>query len=202
MLASALLYSDGNLHLLQRKGDGKDRVISLSCLADGLSTIKSVLSSWAQKDIFFFSLSIPTACLVAVLSDAAGDDTWNDEYLCLNATVKKAVKDNDGFRFTGLDSRAIWPVNNRGDKVLHVPLSQEFTLVASVTIDGTPSGNTPLLTAMLASTASNHAMGLSYSHNKKWETMFQDSSREQQLGAEEGIPSGTHAARQQGLCVH
>ncbi|RNC36898.1 trans-sialidase, partial [Trypanosoma cruzi] len=73
---------------------------------------------------------------------------------------------------TGLDSRAIWPVNTRGDEVLHVFLSHESTLVASVTIEVTPSGNTPSLTAVLAHTASNHNMGLSCSHNKKWETAF------------------------------
>ncbi|RNC39610.1 trans-sialidase, partial [Trypanosoma cruzi] len=41
------------------------------------------------------------------------------------------------------------------------------------TIEEAPSGSTPLLTAMLAITESNHTMGLSYSHNKKWETAFE-----------------------------
>ncbi|RNE99323.1 trans-sialidase [Trypanosoma cruzi] len=89
MLTSTLLYSDGNLHLLQGRGNGEGRVISLSRLKEELSAINSVLSTWAQKDIFFSSLSIPTACLVAVLSDAASDDTWNDEYRCLHAMVEE-----------------------------------------------------------------------------------------------------------------
>ncbi|RNC35521.1 trans-sialidase, partial [Trypanosoma cruzi] len=85
--ASALLYSDGNLHLLQRRGNDKGSAISLSRLTEELKEIESVLSTWAQKDIFFSSLSIPTAGLVAVLSNAsASDGRWNDEYLCLNAT--------------------------------------------------------------------------------------------------------------------
>ncbi|EKF99441.1 trans-sialidase, putative, partial [Trypanosoma cruzi] len=81
---ASMLYSDGNLHLLQRRVS-EGSVISLSRLTEELKTIKSVLSTWSQKDAFFSSLSIPTAGLVAVLSNAsASDDTWNDEYLCLN----------------------------------------------------------------------------------------------------------------------
>ncbi|RNF01535.1 putative trans-sialidase [Trypanosoma cruzi] len=171
MLASTLLHSDGSLHLLRRRDNGEGRVISLSRLTE-LSTIYSVLSTWTQKDIFFSSVSTPTAWLVAVLFDAASDDTWNDEYLYLNATVTNAAKDNDGLQVTGLVSRAIWPVNTRGDKVRHLSLSHDFTLVASVSIEETPSGNTPPLTAVPADAASNHSMGLSCSH-KKWETTFE-----------------------------
>ncbi|RNC54282.1 trans-sialidase, partial [Trypanosoma cruzi] len=60
-----------------------------SRLTEELSAINSVLSNWAQKGIFFSSLSTPTAGLVAVLSGAASDDTWNDDYLCLHAMVKE-----------------------------------------------------------------------------------------------------------------
>ncbi|RNE97424.1 putative trans-sialidase [Trypanosoma cruzi] len=162
-----------SLRLLQGRGSGEGSVISLSRLTEELKEIESVLSTWAQKYIFFSSLSIPTAGLVAVLSGASSDDTWNDEYLCLNATVTNAAKDNYGLQVTGLWSRAIWPVNTRGDKLRHVSLSHYFTLVASVSIEETPSESTPPLTAMLADTESNHNMGLSYSHNKKWETTFE-----------------------------
>ncbi|RNF03487.1 putative trans-sialidase, partial [Trypanosoma cruzi] len=172
-LASNLLYSDCNLHLLQRRGNGECRVISLSRMTEELSAINSVLSNWSQKDVFFSSLSTPTAGLVAVLSNAsASDDTWNDEYLCLNATVTNATKVKDGFQLTEPESRAIWLVNFPGDNVRHVSLSHNFTLVASVTIEEAPSGNTSLLTAMLADTESNHTIGLSYSHNKKWEAIL------------------------------
>ncbi|EKG00605.1 trans-sialidase, putative, partial [Trypanosoma cruzi] len=160
-----------SLRLLQGRGSGEGRVISLSRLTEELSALRSVLSTWTQRDIFFSSLSTPTAGLVAVLSNAsASGDTWNDEYLCLNATVTNAAKDNDGLQLTGLESRAIWPVNTRGGEVRHVSLSHYFTLVASVTIEETPSESTPLLTAMLADTEPNHTVGLSHSHKKKWET--------------------------------
>ncbi|RNC60152.1 putative trans-sialidase, partial [Trypanosoma cruzi] len=100
MLASTLLYSDGSLHLLQRRGNGEGRVISLSCMTEGLSAIKSILSTWAQKDIFFSRLSTPTACLVAVFFDAASDGTWNDEYPCLHAMVKEC---SEGQRWVTID---------------------------------------------------------------------------------------------------
>ncbi|KAF5217983.1 hypothetical protein ECC02_009100 [Trypanosoma cruzi] len=101
MLASTLLHSDGNLHLLQRRGNGGGSAISLSRLTDELSRINSVLSTWAQKDTFFSSVSTPTAGLVAVLSNAsASDDTWNDEYLCLHAMVEER---SEGQRWVSID---------------------------------------------------------------------------------------------------
>nr|AAD13347.1 surface glycoprotein Tc85-11 [Trypanosoma cruzi] len=173
-LTSSLLYSDGKLHLLQRRGNSERSVISLSRLTEELSTINSVLKTWAQNDAFFSNLSIPTAGLVAVLSNAsASGDTWNDEYLCLNATVKNATKVKDGFQLQEPDSRAIWPVNTQGDNVRHISLSHNFTLVASVTIEEAPSEKT-LLTAVLGNTEPPYIMRLSYTADNKWETMLKD----------------------------
>ncbi|KAF5217174.1 hypothetical protein ECC02_009981 [Trypanosoma cruzi] len=171
LFASSLLYSDGNLHLLQQRENNKGSALSLSRLTEELSTIRSVLSTWAQKDAFFSNLTIPTAGLVAVLSNAfSGGDTWIDEYLCLNATVTNAKKVKYGFQLTEPSSRVSWSVNTRVNNVRHVSLSHNFTLVALVTIEETPSGNTPLLTATLADTNSNHTMGVSYTADKTWVT--------------------------------
>ncbi|KAF8284383.1 putative trans-sialidase, Group II [Trypanosoma cruzi] len=171
-VASSLLYSDGNLHLLQRRDSGEGRAISLSRLTEELKEIESVLSTWSQKDVFFSSFSIPTAGLVAVFSNAsASDDTWNDEYLCLNATVTNATKVKDGFQLTEPDSGVMWPVNIPDDKVRNVFLSHNFTLVASVTIEEVPSGNISLLTAVLADTETPYFMRLSYTADNKWETI-------------------------------
>ncbi|PWV20342.1 putative trans-sialidase, Group II [Trypanosoma cruzi] len=171
-LASTLLYSDGKLHLLQRRGNGGGSVISLSRMTEELKEIGSVLSTWSQKDVFFSSFSIPTAGLVAVLSDAAGDGRWIDEYLCLNATVRNAKKVKDGVQLTEPDSRVMWPVNTRGGNVRHISLSHNFTLVASVTIEEAPSENTPLLTAVLVDAWPPYIMRLSYTADNKWETIF------------------------------
>ncbi|KAF5213606.1 hypothetical protein ECC02_013861 [Trypanosoma cruzi] len=176
--ASSLLYSDGNLHLLQQRDSDKGGVISLSRLTEELSKIRSVLSTWAQKDVFFSSFSIPTAGLVAVLSDAASGDTWNDDYLCLNATVRNATKVKDGLKLTESDSGVIWPVNIPDGNVRHVFLSLNFTLVASVTIEVAPSNNTPLLGATLGDTKSPLTMGILYTADNKWETMFNDKTTE------------------------
>ncbi|ESS61671.1 putative trans-sialidase [Trypanosoma cruzi Dm28c] len=171
--ASSLLYSDGNLHLLQQRGSSEGSVILLSRLTEELKEIESVLSTWSQKDVFFSSLSIPTAWLVAVLSGAASGDTWSDEYLCVNATVTNAKKVKDGFQLTEPDSGVMWPVNIPGDNVRHISLSHDFTLVVSVIIEEAPSEDAPLLDAVLADANSSHTMGLSYTaDNKKWETMF------------------------------
>ncbi|KAF8294909.1 putative trans-sialidase, Group II [Trypanosoma cruzi] len=172
-VASTLLYSDGKLHLLQRRDNGEGSAISLSRLTEELKKIESVLSTWSQKDIFFSSFSIPTAGLVAVLSNAsANDGTWNDEYLCLNATVRNATKVKDGFQLTEPDSGVMWPVNIPDDNVRHVSLSHNFTLVASVTIEEAPSEKT-LLAAVLAKTETPYIMRLSYTADNKWETMFE-----------------------------
>ncbi|KAF5220370.1 hypothetical protein ECC02_006674 [Trypanosoma cruzi] len=173
-LASTLLYSDGKLHLLQRRGNGEGSAILLSHLTEELSTINSVLKTWAQKDAFFSKFSIPTAGLVAVLSDAANNDTWNDEYLCLNATVTNAKKVEDGLKLTESNSGVMWPVNIPDDKVRHVSLSHNFTLVASVTIEEAPSEDAPLLGAMLGDTNSPHTMGILYTADRRWMTMFND----------------------------
>ncbi|PBJ77180.1 trans-sialidase [Trypanosoma cruzi cruzi] len=171
-LSSSLLYSDGNLQLLQQRGNGEGSAISLSRLTEELKTIKSVLKTWAQKDAFFSNLSIPTAGLVAVLSDAANKDTWNDEYLCVNATVKNAKKVEDGLKLTESDSEVMWPVNTRVNNVRHVSLSHNFTLVASVTIEEAPSADAPLMSAMLADTNSQYTMGVLYTADKEWVTIF------------------------------
>ncbi|KAF5215476.1 hypothetical protein ECC02_011830 [Trypanosoma cruzi] len=171
-VASTLLYSDGKLHLLQRRVSGEGSAISLSRLTEELKEIESVLSTWSQKDVFFSSFSIPTAGLVAVLSNAsASDDTWNDEYLCLNATVTNATKVKDGFQLTETDSGVMWLVNAPDGNVRHVSLNHNFTLVASVTIEEAPSENTPLLTALLGDAEPPYFMRLSYTADNKWETI-------------------------------
>ncbi|ESS60521.1 putative trans-sialidase [Trypanosoma cruzi Dm28c] len=115
--SSNLLYSDGKLHLLRRRANDKGSVISLSRLTEELKTINSVLSTWLQKDVFFSRLSIPTAGLVAVLSNAlSGDGTWNDEYLCLHATVTNATKVKDGFQLTEPESRGNVVGEQSGEK--------------------------------------------------------------------------------------
>ncbi|RNE96922.1 putative trans-sialidase [Trypanosoma cruzi] len=171
--SSNLLYSDGKLHLLRRRANDKGSVISLFRLTEELKTINSVLSTWLQKDVFFSRLSIPTAGLVAVFSNAlSGDGTWNDEYLCLHATVTNATKVKDGFQLTEPESRVMWSVNSREKNGPYTFENRQFVLVATVAIHQVPIGNIPLLTAILANTNYNHTMGILYTADSKWVTMF------------------------------
>ncbi|EKF30436.1 trans-sialidase, putative [Trypanosoma cruzi marinkellei] len=173
MLPSNLLYSDGNLHLLQRRDTSEGSAISLSRLAEELNTIKYVLSTWAQLDASFSGSSIPTAGLVGFLSNASsGDVTWIDEYHCVNATVTKAARVAYGFKFTGPGSGAMWPVNGRKDNNQYGFVSHDFTLLATVTIHEVPKGSTPQLGASLGDGAGKKIIVLSYSMKKMCKTVF------------------------------
>ncbi|PWU84269.1 putative trans-sialidase, Group II [Trypanosoma cruzi] len=170
--ASSLLYSDGNLHLLRQRENSKCSAFSLSRLTEELSTIKFVLSTWAKKDAFFSKSSAPTAGLVAVLSDAASDGRWIDEYRCVNATVTKAAKVKNGFKFTGPGSGAMWSMSRWGPNKQYSFVNHRFTLVATVTIHQVPKGSTPLLGAGLGDGHGAKIIGLSCGMNKTWETVF------------------------------
>ncbi|PWU99569.1 putative trans-sialidase, Group II [Trypanosoma cruzi] len=172
-LENALLYSDGALHLSRESIVGTRRGISLARLTEELKTIKSTLSTWARLDAFFSKSSIPTAGLVGFLSDtSSGGDTWIDEYRCVNATVTKAAKVKNGFKFTAPGSRAMWSMSRWGPNKQYGFVNHRFTLVATVTIHQVPKGSTPLLGAGLGDGAGKKIIGLSYGMNKKWEKVF------------------------------
>ncbi|EKF33830.1 trans-sialidase, putative [Trypanosoma cruzi marinkellei] len=170
--ANTLLYSDGELYLSQQRGRRTGTAVSLARLTGELSTIKSVLSTWKKLDASFSESSIPTAGLVGFLSNATSDDTWIDDYRCLNASVRKAAKVENGFKFTGPGSRAVWPVNSRWDIKDYGFVNHGFTLVAMVTIHQAPSESTSLLGAVLGEVQGDTIIGLSYGADRKWETVF------------------------------
>ncbi|RNC36567.1 trans-sialidase [Trypanosoma cruzi] len=170
---NALLYSDGVLHLLQDGAIGRGATMSLARLTEEPSTIGSVLSNWAQLDASFPKSSTPTTGLVGFLSNAASSvDTWMDDYRCVNASVTKAARVKNGFKFTGPGSMATWPVNSREDNRQYSFVNRRFTLVATVTIHQVAKGSTSLLGAGLGAPVSTRFIGLSYGMNKTWETVF------------------------------
>ncbi|RNC31974.1 surface protein-2, partial [Trypanosoma cruzi] len=181
-LANALLYSDGALHLLKERANEKDEAISLARLTEELNTIKSTLSTWAKLDASFSESSTPTAGLVGFLSNtSSGGDTWNDDYRCVHASVTKAAKVKNGFKFTGPGSRATWPVNSREDNNQYGFVNHDFTVVATVVIHQVPKESTPLLGASLGDGAGKKIIGLSYSMNKTWETVFDGTTKTAQI---------------------
>ncbi|RNE95603.1 surface glycoprotein, partial [Trypanosoma rangeli] len=169
---NTLLHSNNALHLLQERDSITTKVLSLSSLTGTLKKIKSVLKTWAKLDSFLSNSSVPTAGLVGFLSDASGDGTWNDAYRCVGATVTNAKKVENGFKFTGSESYAMWPVNMWKHHYAHSFVNYAFTLVATVTIDEVPNGSASLLGAGLGDNENTTFVGLSYTLADEWETVF------------------------------
>ncbi|PBJ78620.1 trans-sialidase [Trypanosoma cruzi cruzi] len=118
--------------------------------------------------------AIPTDGLVGFLSDNFSENTWSDEYLGVNATVNNkegATKafDADGVTFRG--AWAEWPVGKQGENQLYHFANYNFTLVATVSIDGEPTeGNIPLMGVkrMKGDSENPVLLELSYNKEKKW----------------------------------
>ncbi|RNE99882.1 group II trans-sialidase superfamily [Trypanosoma rangeli] len=174
---NTLLYSKDALHLLQERVSTTTKGVSLAPLTEQLKTITSVLETWAKMDSFLSNSSVPTAGLVGFLSDASGDGSWNDAYRCLNATVRNATKVENGFKFTGSKSYAMWPVNMWKYRSVHSFVNYAFTLVATVKIHKVPNESIPLLGADLGRKQSTTFLGLSYTTEKRWRTVFNGITR-------------------------
>ncbi|ESS61349.1 trans-sialidase [Trypanosoma cruzi Dm28c] len=175
--ASSLLYKsakDGDneqkeelIALYEKKkgdeGKASPGMVSVR-LTEQLQRVKDVLAAWKKVDQTVSKLcpssdvesTSPgaarrdfkiTAGLVGFLSENFSDNTWKDEYLGVNATVKKkdgAKKADNGVNFTG--AWAEWPVGSQGENQLYHFANYNFTLVATVSIDKVPTeGNIPLL---------------------------------------------------------
>ncbi|KAF8303028.1 putative trans-sialidase, Group VI [Trypanosoma cruzi] len=210
--ASALLYksvtstTDGNdeelIALYEKKGGGEKPSHSLWSvrLTEQLQRVKDVLATWKEVDERVSELchseravqspSTESACkktkitagLVGFLSGNFSDDTWKDEYLGVNATVKKGKKEgaavgvaetagsSDGVKFQG--SWAEWPVGEQGENQLYQFANYNFTLVATVSIDGEPTkeGPIPLMGAKINGDKTV-LLGLSYDSGMKWQVL-------------------------------
>ncbi|RNC44903.1 putative trans-sialidase [Trypanosoma cruzi] len=204
--ASSLLYKSGKsgenkkeeLIALYEKKKGVEETSSGMAsvlLTAQLQRVKKVLATWKKVDERVSKLcptesvgrdaSTGTACttdvkitdgLVGFLSDNFSDNTWRDEYLGVNATVKGndgATKTSDGVTFTWRSAGAEWPVGKQGENQLYHFANYNFTLVATVSIDGEPTeGNIPLLGVKMAGDEKEKKlMELSYDNEKKWQLL-------------------------------
>ncbi|EAO00047.1 putative trans-sialidase, Group VI [Trypanosoma cruzi] len=153
-----------------------------------LQRVKEVLKTWKKVDESVSQLCTTLlaqkvalseiACttdkitdgLVGFLSGNFSDNTWKDEYLGVNATINNkgvAKKTDNGVNFTGRGAGAQWPVGSQGENQLYHFANYNFTLVATVSIDGEPKeGNIPLLGVRLD--GEEKLMELSYDGGKKW----------------------------------
>ncbi|KAF8300534.1 putative trans-sialidase, Group VI [Trypanosoma cruzi] len=183
----------------KKKGDGESSNSLWSVrLTAQLERVKDVLATWKEVDKHVSQLcssesavqapSPDSACkkskitdgLVGFLSGKFSDDTWRDEYLGVNATVKKGTKggaatgiaettgSSDGVTFRG--AWAEWPVGSQGENQLYHFANYNFTLLATVSIDGEPKGDTvPLLGVKMNDAENPVLLGLSYNNKeKKW----------------------------------
>ncbi|EAN94330.1 putative trans-sialidase, Group VI [Trypanosoma cruzi] len=211
--ASSLLYKSAEsgdngekliaLYEKKRGDEGKPSHSLWSVLlTEQLQRVKDVLATWKKVDDLVSKLcttssaekdaSPENACsptdkitdgLVGFLSNNFSENKWRDEYLGVNATVKKkdgatedagetgAAKAENGVTFQG--AWAEWPVGKQGENQLYHFANYNFTLVATVSIDGVPQEDTPipLMGAKMndaENTENSVLLGLSYNKKKKW----------------------------------
>ncbi|EKF98862.1 trans-sialidase, putative, partial [Trypanosoma cruzi] len=109
--------------------------------------------------------------LVGFLSGNFSDATWRDEYLGVNATVTKeeaAEKTDNGVTFKGRGAGAQWPVGKQGENQLYHFANYNFTLVATVSIEGEPEGDNPIpLMGAKINDGDNNLVPLGLSYNKE-----------------------------------
>ncbi|EKG00717.1 trans-sialidase, putative, partial [Trypanosoma cruzi] len=198
--ASSLLYRSAGsdkeelIALYEKKKDDEETSHSLWSvpLTEQLQRVKDVLSTWKKVDETVSKLcpsesdvesdSSDTARrdfkvtdgLVGFLSGNFSENTWRDEYLGVNATVKgnnddggkKATLHEGGVKFTG--AWAEWPVGSQGENQLYHFANYDFTLVAKVSIDKVPEGSPISLMGVKINDGKNVLLGLSYDSEKKW----------------------------------
>ncbi|ESS61253.1 putative trans-sialidase [Trypanosoma cruzi Dm28c] len=163
-------------------------------LTEQLQRVKDVLQTWKEADKTVSKLCPSSAGellstgsarrdfkitdgLVGFLSGKFSENTWRDEYLGVNATVKKkdgetgAEQTSDGVKFTGRGAGAEWPVGEQGENQLYHFVNYNFTLVATVSVDKVPQEEgspISLMGAKMNGDGKTVLLGLSYDKEKKW----------------------------------
>ncbi|KAF5219124.1 hypothetical protein ECC02_007900 [Trypanosoma cruzi] len=198
--ASSLLYkSGGNNELIalyeKKKGDEEKSLGMVSVrLTAQLKRVKDLLATWKKVDERVSKLcpsknpandpSTGNGCsavkittgLVGFLSKNFSGNTWRDEYLGVDATVKKGTNGvatgyADGVTFRG--AWVEWPVGKQGENQLYHFANYNFTLVATVSVHGEPKGDTPipLMGATMNDNKNPVLLGLSYDKEGKWQVL-------------------------------
>ncbi|RNC35919.1 host cell signaling surface protein [Trypanosoma cruzi] len=202
--ASSLLYKsagsgNNNERLIalyeKKKGGGESSLGMVSVrLTAQLRRVKEVLATWKEVDKRVSELcpspgtaknpSAGSGCstvritdgLVGFFSGNFSGDTWRDEYLGVNATVKKGTNGvatgyADGVTFRG--AWAEWPVGVQGENQLYHFANYNFTFVAAVSIHEVPKGDNPipLVGATMNDDKNTVLLGLSYDKEGKWQVL-------------------------------
>ncbi|KAF5221750.1 trans-sialidase [Trypanosoma cruzi] len=176
--------------------EGDNYNITFVNLTEKLEEMKKVVAAWKEKDAYIAREygcgnewknnwhcdcgEALTKGLFGFLSNKSTDSTWADEYLGVNATVKKGKPAADGgLTFEGSGAGAEWPVGKMGQNVPYYFANYKFTLVATVSIHKEPKGNSsiPLMGVRMNDAQGTLLFGLSYTHEKKWNVTFSESLR-------------------------
>ncbi|KAF8289652.1 putative trans-sialidase, Group VI [Trypanosoma cruzi] len=191
----------------KKKDDGKPSHSLWSVLlTEQLQRVKDVLATWKKVDDIVSKLcpsesaekdiSPGDACrdfkvtdgLVGFLSGNFSENTWRDEYLGVNATVKgnnddggnKATLHEGGVKFTG--AWAEWPVGSQGENQLYHFANYNFTLVATVSIHNVPEEEgspIPLMGVKVDDDKKTVPLGLSYENGGKWKLLCGGENRKE-----------------------
>ncbi|EKF29345.1 trans-sialidase, putative [Trypanosoma cruzi marinkellei] len=188
---------DKLIALYEKKNVGENKpspgMVSV-VLTEELKRVKEVLATWKKVDervsqlcpspIAAQETSTANACgtvnitagLVGFLSGNFSGNTWRDEYLGVNATVKGAAtaakETENGVTFTGRGAGAEWPVGRQGENQLYHFANYNFTLVATVSIDGEPKEENPIPfigVKMNDGDKNTVLLGLLYNKEKQWQ---------------------------------
>ncbi|PWU97917.1 putative trans-sialidase, Group VII [Trypanosoma cruzi] len=176
--------------------EGDNYNITFVDLTEKLEEMKKVVAAWKEKDAYIAREhgcgnewrnnwhrdcgEALTKGLFGFLSNKSTDSTWADEYLGVNATVKKGMPAADGgLTFEGSGAGAEWPVGKMGQNVPYYFANYKFTLVATVSIHKEPKGSSsiPLMGVRMNDAQGTLLFGLSYTHEKKWKVTFGESLR-------------------------
>ncbi|PWU96828.1 putative trans-sialidase [Trypanosoma cruzi] len=176
--------------------EGDNYNITFVDLTEKLEEMKKVVAAWKEKDAYIAREhgcgnewrnnwhrdcgEALTKGLFGFLSNKSTDSTWADEYLGVNATVKKGKPAADGgLTFEGSGAGAEWPVGKMGQNVPYYFANYKFTLVATVSIHKEPKGSSsiPLMGVRMKDAQGTLLFGLSYTHEKKWKVTFGESLR-------------------------
>ncbi|RNC39190.1 trans-sialidase [Trypanosoma cruzi] len=224
--ASSLLYRNGDNNELialyeKKNGDEEESLGMVSVrLTEQLTRVKEVLATWKKVDSRVSQLctsliaqkgfSTDSACstdkitdgLVGFLSGNFSDNTWRDEYLGVNATVKNGAAAHNGVTFKGRGAWAEWPVGAQGENQLYHFANYNFTLVATVSIDKVPEeGDTPIpLMSVNMKGEQGKFFGLSYEKERKWQLLCGGGTNEELssvLGIGDETPRGNFATERQ-----
>ncbi|ESS60899.1 trans-sialidase [Trypanosoma cruzi Dm28c] len=204
--ASSLLMKEKDNELISLYENRKDGAYNLVAvrLTEKLERIKEVVKRWKDLDSALQTRSygssgtvdlptkgmcngrVPTDGLVGFLSGNFSENTWRDEYLGVNATVtngKRRVP--NGWTFKGPGAGAVWPVGDMGQTVPYYFANNKFTLVATVSIHEVPqsgSSPVPLIGVKMNDTKGTVLFGLSYTHDKKWLAIPENSGNAEDIG--------------------